>query len=377
MARKADPTAPSGILIVDKPAGMTSHDVVARVRRLARTRKVGHAGTLDPMATGVLVLGLGKATRLLTWITGDTKAYLATMRLGVTTSTEDAEGQITSTHGCNGLTDAELEAALAPLRGDIMQVPSSVSAIKVDGKRAHALVREGVDVELPARPVHIGCLASAGEPRPTTMPIDEADALRQSAKNDELALKNAHDAKVVASSEYGVPARKTVDFASDIAESATQEISVVDCDLVVDCSSGTYVRALARDIGQHLGVGAHLTFLRRIRVGPFTLNDAHPLAELEEIARLHEEVGDEGRPSLPMMSLDDAVRAMFPELVLNERETELFAHGQAPRRQGRELDALREIAEEDPIAVIASDGQTVMGLAHIVNDAVKTILVFS
>lgn len=350
MARKADPTAPSGILIIDKPAGMTSHDVVARVRRLARTRKVGHAGTLDPMATGVLVCGLGKATRLLTWITGDTKAYLATMRLGATTSTEDAEGQITSARGCSGLTDAELEAALAPLRGDIMQVPSSVSAIKVDGKRAHALVREGVKVELPARPVHIGCLASAGEPRPATMPIDEATTAPQNVD--------------AAGSEGG-------------ASSPAQDVPVVDCDLVVDCSSGTYVRALARDIGEYLGVGAHLTFLRRIRVGPFTLNDAHPLAELEQIARQHEEAGGEGRPPLPLMSLDDAVRTMFSEMVLNERETELFAHGQAPRRQGDELDALREIAGEDPIAVIAADGQTVMGLAHIVNNAVKTILVFS
>lgn len=333
MARKADPTAPSGILIIDKPAGMTSHDVVARVRRLARTRKVGHAGTLDPMATGVLILGLGKATRLLTWITGETKAYLATMRLGATTATEDAEGDITSARGCAALSDAELEAALAPLRGDIMQVPSSVSAIKVDGKRAHALVREGVEVELPARPVHIGCLASSGEPRQTTMTINEADAAR--------------------------------------------DIPVVDCDLVVDCSSGTYVRALARDIGEHLGVGAHLTALRRIRVGAFALDEAHPLADLEEIARSHEESGATDRPPLPIMPLNDAVRAMFPELVLNERETELFAHGQAPRRQGGELEALREQAGAEPIAVIAADGVTVMGLAHIVNDAVKTILVFS
>lgn len=309
-----------GLLIVDKDAGLTSHDVVARVRRLARTRKVGHAGTLDPMATGVLVLGIGKATRLLTWLALDTKTYEATMRLGQSTTTDDAEGETVALDGCADLSDEELEAAIAPLRGDIEQVPSSVSAIKLDGRRAYALVREGRTVEIPARPVHVERLDVVGFPREETVAPD------------------------------------------------ARPVTVTDVDLHVECSSGTYVRALARDIGSALGVGAHLTRLRRTEVGSFTLGDAETLAELS--ARI-----EAGR-HLPLIGLDDAVRAMFPGLALDEDEAVRFSHGQAPRRAGADLRALRDAAGEGPLGVLAPDGATVLGLARIEGDDVRTVLVF-
>lgn len=319
MTRATTP-APSGLLVVDKDRGMTSHDVVARVRRLAGTRKVGHAGTLDPMATGVLVLGIGRATRLLTWVTGHAKTYEATMRLGQSTSTDDADGEVTATPGCSDLSDDDLESALAPLRGDIMQVPSSVSAIRIDGRRAYALVREGVDVEIPARPVHVERLDAVGVGR------------------EEVVAPDAHP------------------------------VVVTDVDLHVECSSGTYVRALARDIGGALGCGAHLTALRRTEVGPFTLGDAETLGGLAALV-------DAGR-TLPVIPLDEAVRAMFPDLVLDEDEAARFAHGQAPRRTRAELEALRGAAGDEPLGVLAPDGATVLGLARIEDDHVRTVLVW-
>lgn len=209
--------ADSGLLIVDKPAGLTSHEVVARARRILGTRKVGHAGTLDPMATGVLVLGVGRATRLLGHITLTSKAYDGTVRLGAATTTDDAEGVIVSTASVAALTREAVQAAFAAQVGDIEQVPSSVSAIKVDGKRAHARVRAGEQVKLKPRPVTISSI-EAGAPR----------AVGQ----------------------------------------------FLDVDISVRCSSGTYIRAIARDVGEALGVGGHLTMLRRTRVGPFTLADA-------------------------------------------------------------------------------------------------------
>ncbi len=317
----AEQVAPaSGLLVVDKDSGMTSHDVVARIRRLTHTRKVGHAGTLDPMATGVLVVGINRATRLLTWLTGETKTYEATVRLGQSTSTDDAEGATTALSGCDGLTDDALETALAPLRGDIWQVPSSVSAIKIAGRRAYALVREGADVDLPARSVHIERLDVIGVPR------------------EETIAPHAHP------------------------------VTVTDVDLHVECSSGTYVRALARDIGATLGVGAHLTRLRRTEVGAFTLTDAETLGELS--ARL-----EQGR-DLPLITVGDAVRAMFPDLVLDEAEAVRFSHGQSPRRGGADLEVMRAAAAGGPLGVLAPDGVTVLGLARIVEDGVKTILVF-
>ena len=310
----------SGLLVVDKDPGMTSHDVVSRVRRLAHTRKVGHAGTLDPMATGVLVLGINRATRLLTWVTGHSKTYEATIRLGVGTTTDDAEGEITQALGCADLADEDLEAAIAPLRGDIEQVPSTVSAIKIDGRRAYALVREGVEVEIPARPVHIERLDVVGTPR------------------EELIGRDG------------------------------RPLTVTDVDVHVECSSGTYVRALARDIGQALGVGAHLTSLRRSEVGAFTLSDAETLGDLS--ARV------DGGGELPLLDLGEAVRAMFPSLVIDEVEAERFSHGQAPTRTGVDLEKLRETAGEEPLGVLAPDALTVLGLARIDGNKIKTVLVF-
>lgn len=216
--------AAASVLLVDKPGGITSHGVVARARKALGTRKIGHAGTLDPMATGLLVLGVEGATRLLTYVVGLDKTYEATIRLGVATDTDDAEGEITSRTDASALTTDRIEAAIAPLRGRISQVPSSVSAIKVAGRRAYDLVRSGEDVELKARDVE----------------VTRFDVL---------------------------------DVRADAGD-------VVDVDVVVDCSSGTYIRALARDLGAALGVGGHLTALRRTRIGPFDVQDAASLDDL-------------------------------------------------------------------------------------------------
>ena len=217
--------ASDGIVVVDKPAGMTSHTVVARIRRLAGTRKVGHAGTLDPMATGVLVVGLNRATRLLGHLQLADKSYDATVLLGATTTTDDAEGAIVSRSPVDGVTVEAISSAVDGFRGEISQVPSKVSAIKVDGRRAYERVRAGEEVALKARAVTV--------------------------------------------SRYDV--RDVRPVAGGIA-----------VDISVDCSSGTYIRALARDLGAELGVGGHLTALRRTRVGVFDLSMAHTLESLAE-----------------------------------------------------------------------------------------------
>jgi tRNA pseudouridine55 synthase len=250
------PTGP-GILVVDKPAGMTSHDVVGRCRRIFATRRVGHAGTLDPMATGVLVIGVERATKILGLLTAATKSYAATVRLGQTTSTEDAEGQLLQSVSAGHVTEQAIEAAVAGLRGDISQVPSSVSAIKVGGRRAYQLVREGQTVELQARPARID-------------------------RFDVLAVRRHGE--------------------------------LVDLDVEVDCSSGTYIRALARDLGDALGVGGHLTSLRRTRVGRFGLDQARTLDDLAE------------RPALSL-TLDEACLLMFPRRELTAEEAEATSHG--------------------------------------------------
>ncbi|HHW84152.1 MAG TPA: tRNA pseudouridine(55) synthase TruB, partial [Actinomycetales bacterium] len=250
-------TDPLGLLLVDKPGGLTSHDVVARTRRALGTKKVGHAGTLDPMATGLLVLGVGRATRLLTYLVGVDKEYRATIRLGQSTLTDDAEGEVTSAPGATRVEDSRLDEGLAALTGAILQVPSAVSAIKVDGKRSYARVRAGEEVDLPPRPVTVHSI-SRSAPRPST------------------------------------------------AEDGTH---VTDVDVVVACSSGTYVRALARDLGASLGVGGHLTALRRTRVGPFRVEDSHPLDSLTTA-----EPGVAARLLLP---LGPACRALFPALELD------------------------------------------------------------
>jgi tRNA pseudouridine55 synthase len=265
----------SGLVIVDKPAGWTSHDVVGRMRRLAQTKKVGHAGTLDPMATGVLVLGINRATRLLGYLTHADKEYVATIRLGASTVTDDAEGEITATTSAGHLDEAAVRAVLPAYTGQIQQVPSSVSAIKVDGVRSYAKVRAGEEVALQARPVTISAF-------------------------------DLDDVRV--------------------------EGDVVDVDVRVVCSSGTYIRALARDIGDDLGVGGHLTMLRRTRVGGFPLRLARTLDELE--TELH------------VIGLDDVARASFDSYDLQEREVADVRFGRA--LTGIDLGAPRAVALFDP-----------------------------
>mgnify|MGYP000849340184 FL=1 len=335
----ASTDAVSGLLIVDKPQGITSHDVVSRVRRLAHTRRVGHAGTLDPMATGVLVLGINKATRLLTWITDHSKRYEARLRLGVETTTEDAEGEVTLARGCTCLDSEEFARTLEHFRGVISQVPSAVSAIKVDGKRAYARVRAGEEVKLKPRQVEISLLEVKGEAHPHSVAYD--------------------------------------------VEGEERLIPCVDVDIVVECSAGTYIRALARDIGHALGCGAHLIALRRTRVGEFSLDGAHTLDSLFEAAQCDAgEQTDTDTPSLPLTSLSQAVRAMFPVLELTQAEAGAFAHGQAPRRPAREVgDFAERCGGRDtastcgPIAAINGEGE-VVGLLEIRDSRLKTILVF-
>jgi tRNA pseudouridine55 synthase len=248
-----------GIVVIDKPAGMTSHDVVGRCRRIFSTRRVGHAGTLDPMATGVLVVGVERATKVLGLLSAADKSYAATIRLGQTTSTEDAEGEVLQSVSAAHVTNEAIAAAIAGLRGEIEQVPSAVSAIKVAGRRAYRLVREGHAVELVARPVRI----------------------------DRFELLGAR-----------------------------REGDLVDIDVEVDCSSGTYIRALARDLGAALGVGGHLTSLRRTRVGRFGLAEASSLDDLAERPRLN-------------WTLDEACLLMFPRRDLSADEAEAAGNGRS------------------------------------------------
>lgn len=293
-ARPRRPTAPDGLVLVDKPAGWTSHDVVARTRGLAGTRKVGHAGTLDPMATGVLVLGIGRATRLLTYVVGADKEYTATIRLGQTTSTDDAEGETTSTPGAAGVTAESVAAGVARLTGEIQQVPSSVSAIKVDGKRAYALVRSGEEVTLDARTVTISRF--------------DVHALREV----EVDLAQEQGASEVSD------ASEFVDGAD--APVGRTGVTVVDVDVTVVCSSGTYIRALARDLGADLGCGGHLTALRRTRVGGYTIEAARSFDELES------QTDADG--VLATIPLADAARATFPVRDLTAEEVVALSYGQ-------------------------------------------------
>jgi len=281
--------APDGLLVVDKPAGWTSHDVVGRARRICGTRKVGHAGTLDPMATGVLVLGIGRATRLLTFLVGCDKEYTATIRLGQRTITDDAEGEVTASTPADAVTDDKLRAAIADLTGDLSQVPSAVSAIKVKGERSYHRVRAGEEVDLPPRPVTVSRL-------------------------EVLATRPAQAG--------GIP--------------------VLDVDVVVEVSSGTYVRALARDLGEALGVGGHLIALRRTRVGAFTLDQAHDLEALTAIA-------DPGQ--VPVVALADAARGAFAARELSDSEATAVGYGQ------RVVSA--EPGREEPVAAFSPDGRLV------------------
>ncbi len=310
----ADPgSGPGGLLIVDKPAGMTSHDVVARIRRLAGTRRVGHAGTLDPMATGVLVIGLDKATRLLGHLTLTDKEYQATIRLGQATDTGDAEGTVTGGAPASGLPPAAVRAAAAALTGPIEQVPPAVSAIKVAGRRSYQLAREG------APPVH--------KPRPVTVWSFTVGDLRPAG-------------------------------------------DLLDVDAEVRCSSGTYIRALARDMGAALGVGGHLITLRRSRVGPYDLSAAHRLDDLSAAA----DAG--GRAALPVLPLAQAAAAAFPSRLLTADEARALSHG------GR-LAITGEPAEEDPaggepagpVAAFGPDG-TLIALVEERAGQVRPLAVF-
>ncbi|MCM3893771.1 tRNA pseudouridine(55) synthase TruB [Gordonia sputi] len=247
----------AGLVIVDKNEGITSHDVVSRCRKLFNTRRVGHGGTLDPMATGVLVVGVERATKLLGLLALTTKSYTATIRLGAATDSDDRMGEIISSADASSITDEQIAATVATLTGDIEQVPAKVSAIKVDGRRAHALARTGEEFELAARPVTV--------------------------------------------SRFDVLARR-------------DEGEFVDLDVVVDCSAGTYIRSLARDLGAALGVGGHLTALRRTAVGPFTLEHARTLEQLAE------------RPELSL-TIDEAALISFPHRDIDDDEAESISQG--------------------------------------------------
>jgi tRNA pseudouridine55 synthase len=263
-----------GLALIDKPEGHTSHDVVARVRRMANTRRVGHAGTLDPMATGLLILGIEQATKLLTFLVGEDKTYEATIRLGAATVTDDREGDVISSADASALSNDQITAAIKPLTGEIMQVPSSVSAIKVDGERAYAKVRGGDEVKLKARPVTV-------------------------SRFDVLAIR--------------------------------REGQFVDLDVVIDCTSGTYIRALARDLGESLGAGGHLTALRRTRIGSYRVEDAKTLDDALEVT-----------------SMEEAARRQFACLELTEQGATDLIHG-------KRLKAEEKLSE--PVAAFAPSGR--------------------
>lgn len=281
-----------GLALIDKPEGHTSHDVVARVRRMANTRRVGHAGTLDPMATGLLILGIEQATKLLTFLVGEDKTYETTIRLGAATVTDDREGDVISTADASKLTDEQIRQAIEPLTGDIMQVPSSVSAIKVDGERAYALVRGGDEVKLAARPVTVSRF------------------------------------EVIAIDRVG---------------------EFVDVRAVIDCSSGTYIRALARDLGAALGVGGHLTALRRTRIGSYRVEDAKTLEDALEVT-----------------SMESAARSQFDCLELTEAEAIDLIHG-------KRLKAGEKLRE--PVAAFSPSGRLLAMLTRS-GSQYKSLVVF-
>ncbi|MFD6420179.1 tRNA pseudouridine(55) synthase TruB [Streptomyces sp. NPDC060194] len=296
-------TTPDGLVIVDKPSGFTSHDVVAKMRGIAKTRKVGHAGTLDPMATGVLVLGVQRATKLLGHLALTEKEYLGTIRLGQDTVTDDAEGEITASTDASGVTREGIDAGVAQLTGDIMQVPSKVSAIKIDGKRSYARVRGGEEFDIPARPVTVSSF-------------------------------------------------QVYDVREAVAEDGTP---VVDLVVSVVCSSGTYIRALARDLGAGLGVGGHLTALRRTRVGPYKLDSARTLDQLQE--------------ELRVMPLADATAAAFPRWDVDARRAGLLANGVR-------LEMPETYAGVGAVAVFDPDGRC-LGLVEEQQGKAKSVAVFA
>ena len=284
-----------GLLIIDKPAGWTSHDVVAKLRRIAGTKRVGHAGTLDPLATGVLVVGLGKATRLLGHLALTEKEYLATIRLGQATDTCDAEGTVIAGAPAGGVTLAAVQAAAQALTGEIQQVPPAISAIKVDGARAHRLARAGAAPVLAARPVTVRAF-------------------------EILAERRAGD--------------------------------LLDVDVAVTCSSGTYIRALARDLGEELGVGGHVTVLRRTRAGAYDLSLARGLDGLD--------------PAQALIPLARAAADAFPARLLTDDEARWLSHGGRLPGTG---------AAPGPVAAFGPDG-TLIALVEENGDKAKPLAVF-
>jgi tRNA pseudouridine55 synthase len=271
------PAGRSGILLLDKPQGPTSHDLVGRTRRALGTRKVGHAGTLDPMATGLMILGVDSSTRLLTYLVGLGKEYTATIRLGQATTTDDAEGDVTTSADASGVGDEAIRDAVATLTGELDQVPSTFSAIKVDGRRSYDRARAGEEVEL----------------KPRRVTVSEFDVL-----------------------------------------ATRREGAVVDLDVRVAVSSGTYVRALARDLGAALGVGGHLTALRRTKIGPFAIEHAVPV-EADDLAA-------------GMLDPAAVARALFPVADLTPEQSVALAHGKRVRP---------DVADAPVVAAIAPDGR--------------------
>ncbi|AEI09585.1 tRNA pseudouridine synthase B [Corynebacterium resistens DSM 45100] len=290
----------SGLVVIDKPAGMTSHDVVSKLRRVMRTKRVGHSGTLDPMATGVLVVGVERGTKFLAHVVTHDKRYEATIRLGAATVTDDMEGDVLSRTAPVTITADDIHHGLANLTGDIMQRPSSVSSIKIDGRRAHELVREGREVVLPERPVTVFELTISGI-RPLT------------STGEEVSFNDA-------------------------------AVAHIDVDIAVHCSSGTYIRSIARDLGEALGCGGHLTALRRTSVGPFAIDQAKTLEELTLAA----ESGQEPEELLAL-DLDQAMTTCFPTREITAEDGENLALGKW----------LEPVGNKDIRAAVTPDGRAI------------------
>ena len=296
----------SGLVLIDKPSGFTSHDVVARLRKVAGTRRVGHAGTLDPMATGLLLIGVNSATKLLTFLVGENKTYEATIRLGASTITDDKESEfidVASAAAVSAITPEQIETALENFRGPISQRPSSVSAIKVDGQRAYDRVRSGEDVKLVERPVTIHKFEVSSAPK--------------------LVVEG--------------------------------ENTFLDFNAVIDCSSGTYIRALARDLGEALGVGGHLTALRRTKIGSYEVATAQALDGLTP-------------KTLEMLDISEAARQQFVSRNLSAQEEIDLRHGKRIAQVGS--------TDKEPVAAFSESGQLI---AMVVNagESVKSLVVFA
>jgi tRNA pseudouridine55 synthase len=295
----------SGLLLIDKPSGWTSHDVVAKLRGALGTRRVGHAGTLDPMATGLLLIGVNSATKLLTFLVGEDKTYLATIRLGASTISDDKESEylsVSDSEKVSAITDSEIEKAIDGLRGTIQQVPSSVSAIKINGERAYAKVRAGDAVKLSARPVTISKFIIEGSPE------------------------------------------RIQDGGS----------SFIDVQVEVDCSSGTYIRALARDLGEALGVGGHLVSLKRTRIGKYFLEDAQSI-DLPQLEKFK------------VLDISAAAAQQFPVRVLSDQEVIDLRHGKR----------LKPAADDSAVFAGLDSAGNLIAMLTSLNDEVKSLVVFA